>query len=84
MDPSKKPGKAICPGGGAQDQSAYRSELTGFYAILVVVNQLCIIYEVQEGNEEIGCDGSSALRTALARDPILTSDPPDYDIIGAI
>jgi len=52
--------------------------------ILVVVNQLCIFYEVQEGNEEIGCDGSSALRTALARDPILTSDPPDYDIIGAI
>jgi hypothetical protein len=76
-------GKAICPG-GAQDQSAYRSELTGLYAILAVVNQLCIFYEVQEGHVEIGCDGSSAFRMALAQDPILTFNPPDYDIIGAI
>jgi hypothetical protein len=41
-------GKAICPG-GADDHSSYRSKLTGLYAILAIVNQLCAFYKVEEG-----------------------------------
>jgi hypothetical protein len=76
-------GKAICPG-GQEDHSAYRSELTGLYSIMVVTHQLCLFYGVEEGQVEVGCDGSSALQTAFGRDPVLTSDIPDFDIVGAI
>jgi len=40
---------------------AYRSELTGLYRILAVVNQLCKFYGIEEGQVEVGCNGSSAL-----------------------
>lgn len=63
---------------------AYRSELTGLYRILAVVNQLCKFYGIEEGQVEVGCNGSSALRAAFDRDPILSYDLPDYDIVGAI
>jgi len=76
-------GRAICPG-GPTDQSAYRSELSGLYSILAVIHQLCLFYEVKEGQVEIGCDGSAALRIAFGRDPILSSDIPDFDLVGAI
>jgi hypothetical protein len=36
------------------------------------------------GSIEIGCDGKSALQTALEYEPILSDDLPDFDILGAI
>jgi hypothetical protein len=41
-------GRAVCPG-GPEDQSSYRSELTGLYAILAVTHQLYEYYNVEEG-----------------------------------
>jgi thiamine phosphate synthase YjbQ (UPF0047 family) len=76
-------GRAVCPG-GPEDQSSYRSELTGLYAILAITHQLCKYYNVEEGYIEIGCNGQSALQTALEHEPFLSKDLPDYDLIGAI
>jgi len=76
-------GRAVCPG-DPEDQSSYRSELTGLYAILAITHQLCEYYNVEEGYIEIGCDGQSALQTALEHEPFLSKDLPDYDLIGAI
>jgi len=76
-------GRAICSGGPAS-QSAYRSELTGPYAILAVLHQACLYLDVQEGNVQIGCDGLSALQHVFEREPFLPTDFPDYDLLGAI
>jgi len=76
-------GSVVCPG-GASDQSAYRSELTGLYVIMTVVNHLCEFYTIEEGSVEIGCDGLSALQTAFEQGTALSTDIPDYDIVGAI
>jgi hypothetical protein len=76
-------GRAICPGGPG-DQSAYRSELTGLFYILSVVHHLCIFYNINEGHIEVGCDGYSALQTAMETTPSLNTDIPDYDLVGAI
>jgi hypothetical protein len=76
-------GRAICSGGPAS-QSAYRSKLTGLYAILAVLHQACLYFDVQEGNVQIGCDGLSALQHAFEREPFLPTDFPDYDLLGAI
>jgi hypothetical protein len=76
-------GSAVCPG-GEEDQSAYRSELTGLYVIMTFINHLCDFYNINSGQVEIGCDGLSALQTAFDNGTILHSDTPDYDLVGAI
>jgi hypothetical protein len=40
--------QAIVPG-GAQDHSSYRSELTGIYSTITIVNMLCAHYKVTKG-----------------------------------
>lgn len=76
-------GKVVCPG-AAKDQSAYRSELTGLYAMMTVLHHLCLFNGIEESYVELGCDGASALSTIFDRDPVLTTDIPDYDLVGAI
>jgi hypothetical protein len=76
-------GRAICPG-GPEAQSAYRSELTGLYSILAILHQVCLYFDVPEGNVQIGCDGLSALQNAFEKGPLLSTDYPDYDLLGAI
>jgi hypothetical protein len=76
-------GRAVCPG-GPEHQSSYRSELTGLYVILAITHQLCLYYKIEAGQIEIGCDGLSALQTALESFPSLSTDIPDYDLLGPI
>jgi len=51
---------------------------------MIVVNHLCEFYKIEEGSVEIGCDGLSALQTAFEQGTALSTDIPDYDIVGAI
>lgn len=76
-------GSVVCPG-HSDDQSAYRSELTGLYVIMTIINQLCHFYTIEEGHVEIGCDGLSALQTVFEQGTVLTTDIPDFDLVGAI
>jgi hypothetical protein len=76
-------GQVVCPG-GADAHSSYRSELTGLYVILAIMNHFCEYYQIEEGSIEIGCDGLSALQTSFDQGLNLLSDIPDYDLIGAI
>jgi hypothetical protein len=76
-------GSVVCPG-HSDDQSAYRSELTGLYLIMTIINQLCYFYSIEEGHVEIGCDGLSALQTAFEQGTVLSTDIPDFDLVGAI
>ncbi len=73
----------VCPG-DANTHSSYQSELTGLYVILAITNHLCNYYNINEGSIEIGCDGLSALQSAFDHGLYLSSDMPDYDLIGAI
>jgi hypothetical protein len=62
----------------------YRSELTGLYSILAILHEVCLYFEVPEGNVQIGCDGLSALQNSFEKGPSLSTDFPDYDLLGAI
>jgi hypothetical protein len=62
-------GRAICPG-GPEAQSAYRSELTGLYSILAILHQVCLYFDVPEGNVQIGCDGLSVLQNSFEKGPL--------------
>jgi hypothetical protein len=42
-------GRVISPGGGL-DQSPYRSELTGIYAVMKFIGKLCEFYNIVEGS----------------------------------
>jgi hypothetical protein len=73
----------VCPGGPG-DQSAYRSELTGLYVSMTIINHLCNFYKIEEGQVELGCDGLSALHTVFEQGMALRSDIPDYNLVRAI
>jgi hypothetical protein len=76
-------GQVITPG-GPSDHSSYRSELSGIYSILVVVNQLCAHYKIVDGEIELACDGLSAINKAFSAVSILNIDDSNYDLLGAI
>ena len=48
--------------GSPEDQSAYRSELSGLYGIVLAVSLVCKVHGVTGGQVEIGCHGLSALQ----------------------
>jgi hypothetical protein len=75
-------GDVVVPG-NERDQSAYRSELTKIYAILLTVSKLCQYYKINRGAMELGCDGKSALEKALGNKPINIEDS-NYDLLSAI
>jgi hypothetical protein len=52
--------------------------------MMTTLHHLCLFYGLDEGSVELGCDGASALHTIFGKDPVLTTDIPDYDQVGAI
>ena len=46
----------------ASDQSAYRSEIAGIYAMVLVVEMIKVVWELSVGGILIGCDGKEALK----------------------
>jgi hypothetical protein len=70
--------------GGADNHSPYRSELTEFYAILLMVNKFCEFYKFYSGTIEFACNGLSALNKAVFFISIVQVDNPSYDLLWAI
>jgi hypothetical protein len=68
------------------DQSSYRSELSGMYGIVVMVEVICTHFEITSGAIEAGCDGLSALRKAIGQGSHFDPDikDSDYDMLSAI
>jgi hypothetical protein len=75
-------GQCTSPG-EPEDQSAYRSELTGIYGIVSTIWTLqhkwsCV------GEVTVGCDGLSALRQAQKTTDFIDPNVPQFDLIMAI
>jgi hypothetical protein len=75
-------GQCVVPG-SPDDQSAYRSELTGLYGIASTIWHLQQTFNVK-GNITAGCDGLSALRQAEKRSNFINPNIPQFDLILAI
>ena len=69
--------------GHPDDQSAYRSELAGLFAIVLIVNLICSWADIQAGGIEVGCDGLSALNKAFDTCPLETPGP-QFDLLSAL
>ena len=81
--PGEVGGVLVVPG-YPSDQSPYRSELAGLYAIMTAVEAICAFYNIKEGSIEVACDGESALNNAI---DFLDHDSPgkeQFDIFGAL
>ena len=66
--------------GRPEEQSAYRSELTGIAASLKTVQVLCKFHRITEGTITIHLDGKQALLNA-SDDWYLVSTKADFDIL---
>ena len=51
--------------------NAYRSELSGMYAIIAYINALVVVYKVKSGRATIGCDNKVALEKSETKDRII-------------
>jgi hypothetical protein len=69
--------------GHPDDQGAYRSELAGLFAIVLLVNLLCSWAGITSGSIEIGCDGLSALSKAFDTWPLEPADP-HFDMLSSL
>ena len=77
-------GTVEVPGHGS-DQSAYRSELAGIYAIVLVVEVIKDIWSISSGGILIGCDGKAALDQALnIKENTTACQQQQFDIISGI
>ena len=75
-------GANVIPG-AILDQSSYRSKLGGIYAMILLVEQLCLQHHIESGSIEIGCDGLEALLKSFG-DFNLPYKAVDYDLLAAI
>jgi hypothetical protein len=76
-------GRVIAPG-AESDQSAYRSELSGILAVMIMVKNLCLYHNITDGAVELACDGLSAIDKSFSYVSLLHIDEPNYDLITAI
>jgi hypothetical protein len=74
-------GRLVVPG-RSQDQSAYRSELAGLYAIAISIRCLEQLFGVV-GSVTVGCDGLSALQQVSKSIDFIDPATPQYDLILA-
>jgi hypothetical protein len=74
-------GQCVSPG-DPEDQSAYRSELTGLYGIAYSLWHISTNYGVR-GKIVAGCDGLSALHQVQKTIDFINPNVPQYDLILA-
>ena len=60
-------GKCVVPG-QPTDQSAFRSEVSGLYALCHTIRLVCDYYRVLAGQVVLACDGKEALHRVFAAD----------------
>jgi hypothetical protein len=82
--PSGRIVEAVTAPDTAKDQSAYRSELTGIYCILLCAKKLCEYFKITQGSIELGCDGQAALDKAFNYVSIIKIEDPNYDLLFTI
>ena len=76
-------GVNISPG-QPDNQSAFRSELSGLYGAVSAVNLICQVFRVESGAITAACDGESALNYVFDwENKFLRSSTPHLDLIAA-
>ena len=67
-------------------QSSFRSELSGLYGIVLMVNTICRFYDITEGQVSCACDGEQAITQAFANPQYYHAQTvnSDFDLLSAI
>ena len=63
---------------------AYRAETFGLYCILLLLHNICTVYNITEGTIEIACNCLSSLTTSIRNIVQPNSTQKDFDLICAI
>ena len=58
-------GHLVTPGFNS-DQSAYRSEISGLYEMVMIIKAIAKVWNLKEGGVTLGCNGKGALHQALS------------------
>ena len=75
-DPQYRLQGALDIPGHTSDQTPYRSELGGLYAIATMISAVCKHYGITSGSAEIACDGLSALNRITEDHHVIRPNAP--------
>jgi hypothetical protein len=71
--------------GNTDDQGSYRSELAGIFGQVIMVNTICKVHGITQGEIECGCDGEGAINKVFSKeDEANTTDGSQFDLLSAI
>jgi len=89
LEDSRFPHQAQCHriahvSGVTNDVNAYRAELQGLHALLLVVKSVCSFYLITSGSILIGCDNLGALHQAKQLQELTPCSSAHADLIQAI
>ena len=77
-------GSTLVPGYGS-DQSAYRSEISGIYAMVLIVEMIKEVWGLQQGGILLGCDGKEALyQSLLIKNRMTVCHQQQFDLLSGI
>ena len=77
-------GNVVVPG-YRLDQSAYRSEIAGLYAMVLVVEMIKEVWGLTKGGILLGCDGKDALNQAINIEQTMTvCQQQQFDLLSGI
>ena len=77
-------GSTLVPGYGS-DQSAYRSEIAGIYAMVLIVEMIKEVWGLTKGGILLGCDGKEALNQSLhIKNRMTVCHQQQFDLLSGI
>jgi hypothetical protein len=72
--------------GRPEHQSSYRSELSGLWGIVTMIQCLCDKYGITSGAVTVGCDGKEALRSGFEEGEKYKANvaAADFDMVSSL
>jgi hypothetical protein len=69
--------------GNAEDQGSFRSELSGIFGLVIMVNVICKVHNITYGAIECGCDGQVVLNKLSNLENAIDLNGKQFDLLSA-
>jgi hypothetical protein len=69
--------------GNTDDQGSYRRELAGIFGQVIMVNTICKVHGITQGEIECGCDGEGAINKVFSEEDEANTDGSQFDLLSA-
>jgi hypothetical protein len=69
--------------GNTEDLGSYRSELAGIFGQVIMVNTICKVHSITQGDIKCGCDGEGAINKVFSEEDEANTGGSQFDLLSA-